>query len=33
VTDGDGDTDVATWSIGIDGTGVNDDNLVSGVLI
>ena len=33
VTDGDGDTDVATWQIGIDGTGSFNDNLVSGVVI
>jgi len=33
VTDGDGDTDVATWQIGIDGTGSFDDNQVSGVVI
>jgi len=33
VTDGDGDTDVATWEIGIDGTGSFDDNFVSGVVI
>ena len=31
VTDGDGDTDVATWQVGIDGTGINNDNLVNGV--
>jgi len=33
VTDGDGDTDVATWQIGIDGTGSFDDNHVTGVVI
>jgi hypothetical protein len=33
VTDGDGDTDTASWSIGIDGTGSFDDNQVSGVVI
>lgn len=33
VTDGDGDTDSATWQIGIDGTGAFDDNQVSGVII
>jgi len=33
VTDGDGDTDTATWKVGIDGTGIYDDNLVSGVII
>jgi hypothetical protein len=33
VTDGDGDTDVATWQIGIDGTGSFDDNHVDGVSI
>ena len=32
-TDGDGDTDVATWEIGIDGTGGFNDNQVSGVVI
>jgi len=33
VTDGDSDTDTASWSIGIDGTGFFDDNFVSGVII
>jgi hypothetical protein len=39
VTDGDGDTDGggtdedASWKIGIDGTGIFDDNSVSGIII
>jgi hypothetical protein len=33
VTDGDGDTATASWHIGVDGTGVNDDGLVSGVSV
>jgi hypothetical protein len=32
-TDGDGDFASDSWSIGIDGTGINDDGLVSGVVI
>jgi hypothetical protein len=31
VTDGDGDSSTAGFSIGIDGTGVNDDGIVAGV--
>ncbi|WP_324807503.1 DUF5801 repeats-in-toxin domain-containing protein [Sphingomonas sp. LY29] len=31
VTDGDGDSAFESWSVGIDGTGVNDDDSVSGV--
>jgi len=33
VTDGDGDTATASWHIGVDGTGGNDDGLVSGVSV
>ena len=33
VTDGDGDTDHGHWKVGIDGTGVFNDDGVSGVLI
>jgi len=33
VTDGDGDYATASWKVGIDGTGIYDDNLVSGVII
>ena len=33
VTDGDGDFGTASWSVGIDGTGIHDDNEVSGVII
>jgi hypothetical protein len=33
VTDGDGDHSSASWQVGIDGTGVFDDNMVSGVII
>ena len=31
VTDGDGDTDTASWNIGIDGTGIHNDDAVAGV--
>ena len=33
VTDGDGDTATDSWNIGIDGTGIYDDDSVSGVII
>ena len=33
VTDGDGDTDSASWKIGIDGTGIHDDDFVTGISI
>lgn len=33
VLDGDGDTDTASWDIGIDGTGIHDDDSVSGIVI
>jgi hypothetical protein len=33
VTDGDGDFATSGFSIGIDGTGPNDDDLVDGVVV
>jgi hypothetical protein len=33
VTDGDGDIDTASWKVGIDGTGVFDDDQVAGLSI
>jgi len=33
VTDGDGDSNTSGFSIGIDGTGVNDDGIVAGVTV
>ena len=33
VTDGDGDTATASWHVGVDGTGVYDNGIVSGVVV
>jgi hypothetical protein len=33
VTDGDGDYGSASWKIGIDGTGIYDDDIVTGIVI
>jgi hypothetical protein len=33
VTDGDGDFASASWKVGIDGTGIYDDDIVTGVVI